>query len=167
MKELHSDVGTQRFPRLFPPVSHGTSNAAKRSDVVVMVLSSDELEILTYLKSWNGEFVNVVDISRSCGSRERFKEFRYWAGSYMSRLIEANLVEVNERGHFRALTEQEAEGVIIGDDYFPAAAPSEPVAAQPPPPPPPPQPSKSTAPARKRWITTQKKTRKPGAKTDH
>jgi hypothetical protein len=116
-----------------------------------MVLSSDELEILSYLKSWNGKFVTVIEICRSASGRQKFKESPHWAKPLMSRLVELKLAEVNERGHYRAISEEEAQGAVVGDDYFPA--PSEPEDAGPPPPMlPPPKPA---APKRKRWISPQ------------
>lgn len=130
-----------------------------------MVLSADELEILTYLKSWNGEYVNSIEICRSAGSRQKFKENPGWANSLMSRLVDLALVEVNERGHYRIAPEPGKDAIVIGDDYFPASSLPEPVA----PPPPPMQPPKSNAPKRKRWISPQNKAilKKSGIKSDH
>ncbi len=115
-----------------------------------MVLSSDELEILSYLKSWNGKFVTMIEICRSASGRQKFKESPHWAKPLMSRLVDLKLAEVNERGHYRVV-EEEAQGAVVGDDYFPA--PSEPEDSAPPPPMlPPPKPA---APRRKRWISPQ------------
>ncbi len=88
-----------------------------------MILSSDELEVLDYLKSWNGKFVTMVEICRCAGGRKKFREDAHWAKCLMSRLVDAKMVEVNERGHYRAVVEEsgakkEVVGVL-GDDYFP------------------------------------------------
>jgi len=99
-----------------------------------MVLSSDELEILEYLKSWKGSYVSLVEICRSAGGRQRFKETPNWANHFMSRLMEEKLVEGNDRGHFRYVEVETAappetanpaaqnDAMIVGDDYFPAAS---------------------------------------------
>ena len=88
-----------------------------------MVLSSDELEILDYLKSWQGNFVSLMEICRSAGNRQKFKETPNWANPLMSRLIEANMVEMNERGHYRYVGEPERAAPetagVVGEDYFP------------------------------------------------
>lgn len=91
-----------------------------------MILSSDELEILGYLKSWKGKFVTLIEICRSASGRQRFKENPKWANPLMSRLVEMNLAEVNERGHYRAVIEEDSTATVVGDDYFPAPKESEP-----------------------------------------
>ena len=109
-----------------------------------MILSSDELEIIAYLKSWNGKYVTMIEICRCAGGRQKFRETPHWAKNLMSRLVEAGAVAVNERGHYRwidtaapskpatafplksRLPAPAKTGVIVGDDYFPAASePSE------------------------------------------
>ncbi|MDB6017285.1 MAG: hypothetical protein JWR19_1774 [Pedosphaera sp.] len=89
-----------------------------------MILSSDELQILDYLKSWNGKFVSMVEICRRAGGRQKFKETPHWGKALMARLIESELAEVNERGHYRIKPEgeislAEATGVVIDENYFP------------------------------------------------
>jgi hypothetical protein len=104
-----------------------------------MILSSDELEILEYLKSWKGTPVSMVEICRCAGGRKKYRECPHWAKGLMSRLVESNMVEVNERGHYRVLAEDEPkeqtpaakpttkakpvakEAHTVGDDYFPGA----------------------------------------------
>ena len=55
-----------------------------------MILSSDELEVLGYLKSWKGSYVSMVEICRCAGGRHKFKESPHWAKSLMTRLVEVN-----------------------------------------------------------------------------
>jgi hypothetical protein len=98
----------------------------------LMTLSSDELEILNYLKSWDGKFVSMIEICRCASSRKKFRESPHWAKPLMARLVEGTIVEVNERGHYRCPVKTEAAApvhktpqasktaVIVGDDYFPA-----------------------------------------------
>jgi hypothetical protein len=88
-----------------------------------MILNSDELEILNYLESWNGKLVSLVEICRSAGGRKKYRESPTWACRLMHRLVETNLVEVDERGRFRLVVEEEYG--LVGDDYFPAPRDSE------------------------------------------
>jgi hypothetical protein len=105
--------------------------------------SSDELEILEYLKSWDGKYLSLVDISRNASGRQKFREMPNWANGLMARLVEAKLVEANERGHYRYVGEAKPPqpkaaphplpqsqpsktATIVGDDYFPATEPSDP-----------------------------------------
>jgi hypothetical protein len=100
-----------------------------------MILSSDELAILEYLKSWNGTSVSMVEICRCAGGRRKFRETPNWAKGMMARLVEANLIEVNERGHYRSIVEEEEPKTpkagpgptpkelparTVGENYFPA-----------------------------------------------
>ena len=103
-----------------------------------MTLSSDELEILGYLKSWGGKYVSMIEICRCASGRQKFRESPNWAKNLMSRLVEAGLVQANERGHYRwvdlANPPKPSQGfpsapqppapsnaaVIVGDNYFPA-----------------------------------------------
>lgn len=129
-----------------------------------MILSCDELEILDYLKLWPEKFVPLGEICRRAGGRRKFREDPNWARSLMSRLVDAGLVKVNERGHYLiALNEKSTllagkrhapqkppppvkHSIVVGDDYFPSMdseAPisiSKPVAAPP---------KKPSSPARK------------------
>lgn len=105
-----------------------------------MILSSDELEIIEYLKSYDGGFVSLVEICRSAGGRKKYQESPQWARRLMSRLVDEKLIEVNERGHYRYLAESAPPPVentsvtedyfapaekmnIVGDDYFPDQEP--------------------------------------------
>src|ERR1700722_3672136 len=109
-----------------------------------MILSSDELEIIDYLKTWNGKYMTLVQICRCAGGRRKFKDTPTWANPFMTRLVEAKLVEVNERGHYRCVVDETMpakktrvgerraarkkkpvvdEGKVIGDYFFPADSP--------------------------------------------
>jgi hypothetical protein len=99
-----------------------------------MILSSDELEVLEYLKSWKGVHVSLVEICRSAGGRRKYRESPHWAKGLMARLVDSNLVTVNERGHYSYIVKDEAPaaevlpeavvangGVAVNavEDYFP------------------------------------------------
>jgi hypothetical protein len=109
-----------------------------------MILSSDELGILAYLKSWKGSSISMVEICRSAGGRQRYREEPNWANSLLARLVEEKFVEVNDRGHYcyigveeiQEVTGKEADykepppparrGSLVGDDYFPSQGNPEP-----------------------------------------
>ncbi len=105
--------------------------------------TAHELEILEYLKSWGGRYVSLIDISRSAAGRQRFKESPNWASGLMTRLIDAKMVRVNERGHYCYVMEEKEQkpaksksapaapasgknARIVGDNYFPADEPADP-----------------------------------------
>ena len=120
-----------------------------------MLLSSDELEILEYLRSWPGKFISLGEICRRAGGRHRYKDEPNWARTFMTRLVESGLVKINERGHYLIVGDEKTpptlkkrhapqkpppavrRSVVVGDDYFPSLdseAPisiSKPVAAPP------------------------------------
>ena len=107
-----------------------------------MILSSDELDILEYLKSWKGTSVSLIEVCRSAGGRQRFRESPGWANSLMARLVEAKLIAVNDRGHYCYRGEEDTQLIrkedvmnghsplmsplsrsvgVVGEDYFPAS----------------------------------------------
>ena len=102
-----------------------------------MILNAEALEIIAYLKTAPNKFVSLLEISRRAGGRRRFEESPNWARNLMAPLLEAGLIEVNARGHYRCLisgqpeTKPQAPPVsaspaprklaakIVGGDYFP------------------------------------------------
>jgi hypothetical protein len=105
-----------------------------------MILNADALEIMAYLKTASGKFFSLSEISRRAAGKRRFEEAPNWAKNLMPTLLEAGLVEVNARGHYRIQGQgnsknppaakaglpptRKPRGKIIGDDYFPSAAAS-------------------------------------------
>jgi hypothetical protein len=86
-----------------------------------MILSSDEIEILEYLKSWKGSYVSIVEICRCAGGRHKFKESPQWAKNQMSHLDDEHLVDVNDRGHYKYISpEDSADAAPVIEDYFAA-----------------------------------------------
>jgi len=112
-----------------------------------MTLSSDELEILEYLKSWKGNSISMVEICRCAGGRRKFRESPHWARPLMARLVESHLIEVNDRGHYRFNVPETAQPVenvapvnenenyfptpkqqsqgVVGDNYFSSSTQAE------------------------------------------
>lgn len=99
---------------------------------VCMTLSAEALDILAYLKTDSGRFVSLPEISRRAGGRRRFEESPGWAKRLLPPLLEASLIEVNARGHYRFLAGSQPAALakltlppakfdakIVGEDYFP------------------------------------------------
>ena len=106
-----------------------------------MILNAEALDIIAYLKTAPNKFVSLLEISRRAGGRRRFEEAPNWARNLMTPLVEAGVLEVNARGHYRvpgvAPRETKAQASakprsrpatraaskIVGDDYFPSPEP--------------------------------------------
>jgi hypothetical protein len=100
-----------------------------------MIVGTEALEVLAYLKTSPGNFVPLGDISRRAGGRRKFDESPDWARGLMPSLVDAGLVEVNERGHYRvpagtqplappkrpSPAPRNSKTKIVGDDYFPTS----------------------------------------------
>jgi len=98
-----------------------------------MILSAEALEIIAYLKTAPNKFVSLPEISRRAGGRRRFEEAPAWAKNLMPPLLEAHLIEVNARGHFRLVetapsrtpakpaptAPRKSMAKVVGDNYFP------------------------------------------------
>ena len=74
-----------------------------------MTLNAEALDILAYLKTAPNKFVSLLEISRRAGGRRRFEETPNWARNLMAPLMEAGLIEVNPRGHYRCVVHAKAE----------------------------------------------------------
>ena len=98
-----------------------------------MTLSAEALDIIAYLNTAPGKFVSMQEISRRAGGRRRYEESPSWARNLVAPLVEAGLIQVNARGHYRVPTngqpqsptkpasrpQRQSKAGIIGDDYFP------------------------------------------------
>ena len=105
-----------------------------------MILSAEAAEIIAYLKTANGKYVNIAEISRRAGGKRRFEDKPDWAKYLMSPLVDAGMIEVNSRGHYRVPPSGQPQaqpqaaakpaapappskqrGKVLGDDYFPSS----------------------------------------------
>ena len=104
-----------------------------------MILNAEMLDIIAYLKTAPDKFVSLPEISRRAGGRKRFEETPDWAKNVMPPLLEAGLLEINSRGHYRHVGSAQPEtkpaapaapvssprrklkAAIVGDDYFPSS----------------------------------------------
>ena len=107
-------------------------------------MDSDERDIFQYLKTWDTDFINPVEIGRRAGSKKRFYEDPNWAKPILSRMEERGILESDMQGRYRFLpvsrkkkgqqwvapdiakileeggiaTEKEGDGEIADDDYY-------------------------------------------------
>ncbi len=102
-----------------------------------MTLSPEAQDVLNYLKAFAGRCVALMEISRQAGGRQRFKVNPNWAKALVGPLLDAGLLEMNERGHYRLRNKdggqktppsvrtsaprpgKKIQGKVVGDDYFP------------------------------------------------
>ena len=72
-------------------------------------MSYDEYEILEFLKKFEKIFVSPVEIAKRVGGRQRFHENRDWARPILYRLFVEGLLEADEYGHYRLVTEAQTK----------------------------------------------------------
>ena len=105
----------------------------------LVILNAEALDIIAYLKTAPSKFVSLLEISRRAGGRRRFEESPDWAKNLLTPMVEAGLLEVNSRGHYRhrcteepvttpqtpsmppLQTTKKLKAKVVGDDYFPAS----------------------------------------------
>lgn len=65
------------------------------------VLTTEETEILQYLKSFRGDYVSAKEISRRAGTKKRYREEPNWARPFLSWLVNKELIETDDMGRYR------------------------------------------------------------------
>ena len=71
---------------------------------------ADENCVMQYLNNFPHELINVMEIARRAGSRERFLEDSHWAHNALAQLLEVGLVETDGSGKFRLKSGQPMAG---------------------------------------------------------
>lgn len=112
-------------------------------------LSSEETDILRYLSARPGEFYAVMEITRRAGGRLMGQEKPNWAKPLLSRLVEDDLLEVNERGQYRVKSETQSALAVEAPkpeqrEIKPEPAPEAPKAEE-----------RQAKPGIKRWISPE------------
>ncbi len=64
-------------------------------------MTTDEKEIVDYLKTWRGNFVSAREIARKAGSKERYTYDRGWAIPILINLTRNGIIETDYLGHYR------------------------------------------------------------------
>jgi hypothetical protein len=70
------------------------------------VLTTEETEILQYLKSFRGDYVSAKEISRRAGTKKRYREEPNWARPFLSWLVNKELIETDDMGRYRFRSER-------------------------------------------------------------
>ena len=76
-------------------------NQRQFAAIIKRVLTTEETEILEYLKSFPDDFVSAKEINRRAGSKRRFQEEPEWARPFLRLLLNRELIEINENGRYR------------------------------------------------------------------
>lgn len=64
-------------------------------------MNAEETQIYEFLKTRNGNFVSVNDISRFLGHGRRYQQDRNWARPVLRRMEVDGIVEANPYGEYR------------------------------------------------------------------
>lgn len=68
-------------------------------------MDADERDILTYLKTWSGQYVSAREIARRAASKKRYQQEPHWAVPVLGRLVEQGIIESDSRAHYRLVPE--------------------------------------------------------------
>jgi len=66
-------------------------------------MDADQNDICQFLKSWPGQFVSRKEICRRAGGKWKYREDEHWAVPVLQRMVEDNVIESDDTGHFRLL----------------------------------------------------------------
>lgn len=69
-------------------------------------MDADQSAICQFLKQTPDEFVSRKEICRRAGGKWRFREDENWAIPVLSRMREERIVESDDTGHFRLVSEK-------------------------------------------------------------
>jgi hypothetical protein len=64
-------------------------------------MTYEEMAIITFLKSTRDSFVGRREIARKALKRTLFEENPHWADAPLASLLDQDLVEQDESGHYR------------------------------------------------------------------
>jgi hypothetical protein len=65
------------------------------------MLSAEQQQVLTYLRSSPGAWFSAMEVSRRAGTRKQFEEEPRWAVNCLRYLLDMKLVERNGSGHYK------------------------------------------------------------------
>ena len=68
-------------------------------------MDADERDIVTYLKTWSGQYISGREIARRAASKKRYEKEPGWAVQVLVRLVEKRNLESDSRAHYRLLPE--------------------------------------------------------------
>ncbi len=73
-------------------------------------MDADQSAICEFLKQWPDQYVSRKEICRRAGGKWRFREDENWALPVLSRMREERIVESDDTGHFRLVSEKSKDG---------------------------------------------------------
>ena len=68
-------------------------------------MDADERDIVTYLKTWSGQYVSAREIARRAASKKRYEKEPDWAVPVLGRLVDRGIIEADSRAHYRLFPE--------------------------------------------------------------
>ncbi len=93
------------------------------------MFTSDEFEIITFLKCFKGQYVSGKEVCRRAGSKRRYQENPRWALPLLVGMVVRGIVTVDAGGHYRLLEKEEQPNRNVGSPAISSA--SDPAAAPP------------------------------------
>lgn len=76
------------------------------SQAVPLLMTTEEMEVLTFLKQYPDSFFTRKEISRKARHRSEYEENPHWAAAPLASLVMQKAIEQNESGHYKALEER-------------------------------------------------------------
>lgn len=73
-------------------------------------MDADQSAICEFLKQWPDQYVSRKEICRRAGGKWRFREDESWAVPVLSRMRDERIVESDETGHYRLVSEKSKDG---------------------------------------------------------
>lgn len=70
-------------------------------------MSTDELQVLEYLKGFPEQFVSAREIARTVGGKRRYREEPDWAKPVLKRLLNKDLIETDSMNGYRIKPEDD------------------------------------------------------------
>jgi len=65
------------------------------------MVSAEQQQVLTYLRSSPNAWFSAMEVSRRAGTRAQFEEEPRWAINCLRYLLDMKLVERNNQGHYK------------------------------------------------------------------
>jgi hypothetical protein len=73
-------------------------------------MDADQSAICEFLRQWPDQYVSRKEICRRAGGKWRFREDENWAVPVLSRMREERIIESDDTGHFRLVSEKSKDG---------------------------------------------------------
>ena len=64
-------------------------------------MTAEESDVLNFLKGSPETWFNRREIAKKAGGRQRFEEDNFWCARVLQSLLEQELIEQNDTGHYK------------------------------------------------------------------